>query len=283
MVIRKNLKDFTKEKDLNNIIDPAVRERLLLFVKNNSLNKLKTADIYMLDKNGKEIRFDKNGRPLCPIRHVRCKVTTGRGFLKYDTARKIKKHTNVSGKTLINLNNNEHKQYYYVKNGNAKYLLLYEHNTGNNISIKYRVLFPIDLIKFTQAHIHVDYDFLKHNQEYATLVEDGKEYKLSALIKAGTRVMLWKDKPEELQTLLPIERNKRIFEVLKFNTMGKNLYIYLRLHIDATTNKDICPEHISQIYNALNVGDKTNIKNLKCLIEERDFTIDPLGYIHLKK
>lgn len=282
MVIRKNLKDFTKEKDLNNIIDPAVRERLLLFVKNNSLNKLKTADIYMLDKNGKEIRFDKNGRPLCPIRHVRCKVTTGRGFLKYDTARKIKKHTNVSGKTLVNLINNEHKQYYYVKNSNAKYLLLYEHNTGNNISIRYRVLFPIDLIKFAQTHTHIDYDFLKHNQEYATLVEDGKEYKLSALIKAGTRVMLWKDKPEELQTLLPIERNKRIFEVLKFNGDNKVFNIYLRLHIDATTNKDLRPEQISKIYNDLDIRDKTNIKKLKCLVEERDFTIDPLGYIHLK-
>ena len=155
-------------------------------------------------------------------------------------------------------------------------------SAGNNISIKYRVLFPIELIKFTQAHIHVDYDFLKHNQEYATLVEDGKEYKLSALIKAGTRVMLWKDKPEELQTLLPIERNKRIFEVLKFNGDNKVFNIYLRLHIDATTNKDLRPEQISKIYNDLDIRDKTNIKKLKCLVEERDFTIDPLGYIHLK-
>ena len=287
MVIRKSLKDFTKEKDLNNIIDPAVRKRLLLFVKNNSLNKLKTADIYMLDKNGKEKRFDKNGRPLCPIRHVRCKVKAGPGFLKYDTARKIKKHTNVSSKTLINLNNNEHKQYYYVKNSNAKYLLLYEHNTGNNISIRCRVLFPIDLIKFAQTHTHIDYDFLKDNQEYATLVEDGKEYKLSALIKAGTRVMLWKDKPEELQDLSNIklkkERNKRIFEVLKFNGDNNYFYIYLRLHIDATTNKELRPEQISKIYKDLDIGDKTNIKKLKCLVEERDFTIDPLGDIQIIK
>lgn len=94
--------------------------------------------------------------------------------------------------------------------------------------------------------------------------------------------MLWKDKPEELQALLPIERNKRIFEVLKFNRDKEELNIYLRLHIDATTNKDLRPEQISQIYNDLNVGGKKNIKKLKCLIEERDFTIDPLGYIHFK-
>ena len=94
--------------------------------------------------------------------------------------------------------------------------------------------------------------------------------------------MLWKDKPEELQTLLPIERNKRIFEVLKFNGDNKVFNIYLRLHIDATTNKDLRPEQISKIYNDLDIRDKTNIKKLKCLVEERDFTIDPLGYIHLK-
>ena len=188
---------------------------------------------------------------------------------------------------MINLNNNEHKQYYYVKNSNAKYLLLYEHNTGNNISIRCRVLFPIDLIKFAQTHTHIDYDFLKDNQEYATLVEDGKEYKLSALIKAGTRVMLWKDKPEELQDLSNIklkkERNKRIFEVLKFNGDNNYFYIYLRLHIDATTNKELRPEQISKIYKDLDIGDKTNIKKLKCLVEERDFTIDPLGDIQIIK
>ena len=99
--------------------------------------------------------------------------------------------------------------------------------------------------------------------------------------------MLWKDKPEELQDLSNIklkkERNKRIFEVLKFNGDNNYFYIYLRLHIDATTNKELRPEQISKIYKDLDIGDKTNIKKLKCLVEERDFTIDPLGDIQIIK
>ena len=95
IVMRIPVKDI-KEGDAGKIIiDPYVRESICRIIEQRmsegqSYKEAINGDIWMLDKDGNEIKYSKNGRKLCPIRHVRCKVKAGRGYMSYGTSLSIK-------------------------------------------------------------------------------------------------------------------------------------------------------------------------------------------------
>ena len=224
-------------------------------------------DFWMLDKFGNEIKYNKYGHKLSPIRHIRCKVKTGRGFMSYKTALPIREHIYTSRKNLINIENRSYKKKTYVQNDNNYLFLLYEGINKGKIVRKSRIINYLEIALLRQddnkKFKHVN-DILK--EPYYNKIEDkGVLYNLSAIIRTGQRMLKWTNSPEELYDTTQENLSKNLYIVKKFNNVGSDR-IYLKHHIDGSNDNKF-----------IGIG----VSDLNFLIEGRDFEIDELGSIHL--
>lgn len=271
-VIRQKIADFTKFNDLEKIIDPQVKESIRTTVQkriSSGISEKKAfeqGNFWILDKMGNEIKIDKNGRPLSPIRHVRCRVVAGRGYLSKAIA--IRSTHNRSNKQLINITNRDHKRRVYAQNSTNYLCLLYSGlNAKGKAVYSYRLISNFEMVqlKNTYPEIKRPKDILKIDT-LQNMTEDNVSLNLKATIKVGTRLLEWKETPSELQNLSKTELLKRLFVVEKFNEMNGNT-LYLRHHLDADSKSETTNKTKNQF---------------KHLIEGFDFTIDTLGNIIFK-
>ena len=131
IVARIPIKEIKKGDAEKIIIDPQVRESICKTIAHRMSKGMgyKTAiegDFWMLDKNGNEIKTDKNGNKLNPIRHIRCKVKYSKGYISFQKSIPIKEHIYTSTKRLINLPDRSHKQKIHALNDNNYLFLWYE-------------------------------------------------------------------------------------------------------------------------------------------------------------
>jgi CRISPR-associated endonuclease Csn1 len=263
--------NFKEIKDLEKIIDANLRIIILSAIDKRIKDGLSFKEaieqgVWMIDKYGNEIHKDKNGRLLCPIRHVRCKVKAGRGYLTFDKSLKIKKQMYSSPKRLVNIPNRNHKGIVYAINDGNYLCLLYEGIKKGAIDRKCRFVNTFEAAELMRSGSYVDLEKDLWKEPYYSSLTDKKIiYKLSAILKVGTRVILWDKNPSEIYDLSKTELSKRLFIILNFNTASSDR-IYLRNHLDAKTEGD--NEKISLVPSQFN-----------CLIEHRDFEIDELGRI----
>ena len=275
IVMRIPVKDI-KEGDADKIIiDPYVRMSICSIIekrkaKGQSYKEAITGEFWMLDKDGNEIKYGKNGRKLCPIRHVRCKVKTGRGYMTYGTSLQIKDQLYFSTKKQINLKDRTYKRKVYAQNDENYLFLLYEGVKKGKVVRKSRIVNYFEIATLRQEKMPdgvykiTNVKDLLNEPYYSKIEEKGVYYNLSAVIKVGMRMLRWENTPEELYCISQEELSKRLFVVKKFNSVGSDR-IYLKSHLDGSNSE-----------NFLNFG----ISALKFLIEERDFKIDDLGSIH---
>lgn len=271
MVMRVPISSFKKEDELNKIVDPSIRESIEKTIarRKDDGKSFKTAieePMWILDKDGHEINIDKNGNPISPIRHVRCKVAAGRGFFTRDKAIEVKNQTYPS--------KYPHKNTYYAQNDGNYLCLLYE---GIKRGKVVRLLKFINYFETVKLGIHKSNDIF--NEPSFQKIEDGKtELKLSAIIKTGTHVLMWKESPDELEKLTKEQLNKRLFVVYKFNQKGANC-IYLTNHIEA--RNEIAKSEDYTSYDETKYQAKLTLvaNGVNCLIENRDFKINDLGNI----
>lgn len=275
MVMRIPLKDI-KERDIDKIIiDPYLRRSISTIIAKRmatgqSYKEAINGEFWMLNKDGNEIKYSKNGRKLCPIRHVRCRVKTGQGYMTYKTSLQIKDQLYASTKTLINITDRSHKKKLYAQNDDNYLFLLYEGVRKGIVVRKSRIVnyYEIALLRQEKTvdgnyKINCIEDLL--NEPYYNRIEDkGVVYNLSAVLKRKTRLLAWKKSPEELNELPLTELSKRLYIVVTFNSKGGD-YLYLKSHINGTENYEI------------SIG---VIKDFKYMIEGRDFEVDELGKIH---
>ena len=271
MVIRVPLRSFTAMKDVDKIIDASLREEIRTTLTKRleegcTFKDAIVQDFWRIDKAGQEIRKDKKGRPICPIRHVRCKVATGRGFMTYDSSLSIRKHALTSQKALVHLPNRNYKQNVYAQNNTNYLFLLYEGIKQGKLVRQSRILNLYQVSEMLKAGCSRNFEqSLWHEPLYASFIEKKIEYKLSAIIKTGTRILMWNETPDELRELSKQDLLKRLFVVKKFNHTSSD-HVYLKKHLNATDEIDL--ELVPNKFN--------------CLIEHRDFEIDLLGNITLK-
>lgn len=254
------------EKSVEVILDPDVRRsvREALFRKKEGLMD-KDAPIFMLDRGGNEIRFDKNGRKLSPIRHVRCKAKAGRGYLGFDTTLHIKTQTYLSDK--------EYKQSYHVQNDDNYLCLLYEGVVKGKIERVFRLLNYFDVV---QSGVKNAQEIA--NEPYFKFFQNGKkELPLTGVIKKGCRMLFWGKTPDELEELDREQLLKRLFVVDKFNNTGSD-HVYLHNHDYAGENPE--PKEFT-FYDEQSHPLRLQVtaSNLNALIEHRDFEIDVTGEI----
>lgn len=272
MVTRKMLSEFSAEKELETIVDTTLRRKIAQIVKSRMANGMTfkeavSQDLWMTDSKGNEVKKDRNGRPLSPIRHVRCLVKAGRGFMTFDKSLQIREHVQTSSKRLVNLANRDYKKMVYAQNDTNYVFLLYEGIKRGKIDRKSNIISLFDLsLNFKGEEIKDFFSFFNRIPRYATFNSKGVAYHLVAAITAGTKVLLWNEKPSELYDMIGNneELSKRLYTVYKFNTTGADL-LYLLPH-----NTD--DQHFEL---------KLVVNNFNCLIEHRDFEMDILGNITL--
>lgn len=268
MVTRVSIKDFKSDKDFDTIIDPCIRESIKMTVQKRiaeggTFKEAINNPIWVLDKEGKEIKIDKTGKPLCPIRHVRCKVKAGRGYMTSEKSLVIRQHVQISTKKSINIPNKEYKQMVYAQNDTNYLFLLYEGVKKGHVDRKSRIisLWEASILHGNNNNEEID-NIIRSTQDYNLIVDKKIEYKLSAIIRVGDYVLLWNESPEEIKELDKTEISKRLYVVIKFNTTGADL-LFLKNHLSANNEPEL-----SLVANKIN-----------CLIEHRDFEIDTLGNI----
>lgn len=276
MVKRELITSFKAEKDLEKIIDPNVKLSIDIAIqKRKEEGKSFTAaiaeSIWMLDNKGKEKRIDRNGNPLSPIRHVRCRVAAGKGFFTKDKALEIKKQTYISTKKSFHLDNRDYKQSYYAQNDGNYLCLLYEGINKGKLERRFNL---INFLKISQLKIS-DANQLWNEPFYKEIEAKKKSYSLSAIIKVGTRVLMWHETPDEL---LDCDLSRRLFSVYKFNFKGIEC-IYLQNHLEARKDSDI--EADFTVFDSRIYQPRLTLvaSNFNCLIEHRDFEIAPDGKI----
>lgn len=108
---------------------------------------------------------------------------------------------------------------------------------------------------------------LRQEAYYAQIKSGNIIYNLRAIIKVGTRLLLWNESPDELPLLAKSELLSRLYVVGKFNTTSSD-HVYLRKHLNAQSDN----------FDLELVANKLN-----CLIEHEDFEIDELGRIHFNE
>ena len=275
IVMRLEIRDkekFSKISDFDKVIDPSIRKQLIKIVEQRmkqgmSFVEAVNKDIYLLDKNDNEIKEDKNGHKLCPLRHVRCRVKAGRGYMSYSTSISIRHHVNKSEKQLININDRTHKEFLYAQNdddGNYA-LLIYEGLIRGKNKRTSRIvnLFELSLLsRDFKGKFFSFYDIPSYN----VMNKNGVEYKLKQIIKTNMRVLLLDNEVDAQSIVMQNDLlSKRLYRVKKFNSSG----VFLINHLLASTDdKD---------------AKIMTVNNINCLVEGIDFEIDELGYIHFKK
>ena len=225
------------------------------------------SSFYMLDSNGDPITHDRNGRPLAPIRHVRCYAKAGRGFLKIDTALNIKRQTYLS--------KNDYKNNYYAQNDDNYLCLFYEGMEKGKLQRAFRLVNYLDIARLkmkTTNALFTEPEFCFYN--------GNRSMPLIAAIKKGTRVLMYTNFKEEIKEMDIDALSKRLFIVYKFNTIGTP-NIYLRHHLEARTETDCESSEKATEFNANTISSYLSLKasKFKALIEHLDFEIDPLGTI----
>ena len=237
---------------------------------NISFAKAIEKDIYLLDKDGHQIKSDKNGRPIAPIRHVRCFAKAGRGFLKRDTALQIKQQTYPSKQG--------YKNSYYVQNDDNYLCLFYEGVSRGKQKKEFRL---INYFEIAQLGVSSP-DELFYEPEFA-FFEGNKSMHLKAIIKKGTRVLLFSNYPEELSDMDKNLLSKHLYIVYKFNSTGTP-NVYLRHHLEARKESDCPSEACSTSYSPQTPSSYLSLKasNFQALIEGYHFAVDPLGNIIFK-
>ena len=272
MVVRKPINTLT-EKDMETIVDSALKETVIAQVKRYiesdgiSFSKAIEKDIYMLNKNGDPIKHDRNGRPISPIRHVRCYAKAGRGFLKKDTALQIKQQTYPSKQ--------DYKNSYYVQNDDNYLCLFYDGMSKGKTKKEFRL---VNYFEVAQLGIsNPEQLFLE--PEFA-FFEDNKSMHLKAIIKKGTRVLLYSNHPEEVQESDKDGISRHLYIVYKFNSMGTP-NIYLRHHLEARKETECDASETDTCYHSEKPASYLSLKasNFQALIEHYHFEIDPLGNI----
>ena len=271
IVTKVDITSFTSEKDFETIIDFHVRDSINKTIKKRlndglSFKEAINRPIWMLDKQGNEIKTSKKGRKLCPIRHVRCKVKAGRGYMKREKSLEIRQHIQSSTRKNVNISDKSYKQKVYAQNDTNYLYLLYEGIKKGHVERKSRIvsLWEATMLYGNNSNIEID-NLIRDTLDYNLIIEKNIEYKLSAIVRVGDYVLLWNESPDELKELNTDQISKRLYVVVKFNTTGSDL-LFLRKHLSANIEPDL-----SLVANKVN-----------CLIEHRDFEIDTLGNIIFK-
>ncbi len=253
IVKRIPISDVNFEKDI--IIDEQLKSYLT-----KQLNEEKKPVNELLDFNGNKIR------------HLRCRVKTGKGFQSREKTIELKKHSHQSNK--------EYKQNVLSKIADNYLCLFYQNKQEIEKRVRVVSLFDFSDLGFSSLKdIWV-------NEEWSTYKTETQSISLRKIIKPGTKALFFSKGSEDLKQLDLPELKRRLFIVYKFNESydkrtEKYYYaVYFKNHIDARPNPEIdkeCEDRFDgKKYQS---GLCLKPENMNCLFEGINFEQQPDGKI----
>lgn len=248
-VVRKPLSSFTSVKDLDNIVDDAVRQTILKAVEGKDFKKAIAEPIYMNETKG------------ILIKKVRCFTPTITQPLN------IRSHRDLSTK--------DYKQQYHVANDENYMMAIYQGFVKGKRKTSFVLVNALDAVKFfKESTDRYDYPFI--------VPEEKNGLPLKWCVRKGTQILMLEDNEETLSLVNECELSNRLFTITK---MDKSGLLTCRSSKDARAAGELKPFLNSNSFK-LRDGYRPILRmspiNFHFLVEGYDFTITPLGEIKLK-
>lgn len=175
-VIRKSL-DSLEEKDINNIVDDVVREKILSAVKNKGLKAAVAEGIWMNEEKG------------IPIKKVRLYARSITSPIH------LKKHRDVSAK--------EYKRDYHVANDGNYCMAIYGEEKPS-----FKIVNNLEAARFFNGKI---------GESTIVPMADEKGRPVRCILKIGTTVLFYQDSPSEIDLQDTADLSRRMYVVTGFS------------------------------------------------------------------
>lgn len=246
-VVRRALSSLG-EKDIKNIVDPAVREKVEQAIKERGFKNLLSQPVWMNEEKGIEIK---------KVRVFTPSVTSPLN---------LKKHRDES--------RHPHKQFYHVANDSNYCLCIYEGNLGGKkVKRSYKLINLLDAARL-----------YKSGEELFPLSDkDGLPLKWK--LRIGDMVLFYEKSPQELYDCSKEELVKRLYRIsgLNFNPTGNGYgMINLRYHEEARPTTDSAAKNINGAWKCgedIRPGITQLYTQFNALVEGHDFRLTVTGEI----
>jgi len=224
---------FKTKKQLESIVDPVVRQKVLDHVESDDFKSFKDAldhTVWMNKEKG------------IPIKRVRCYARDVKNPLK------IKKQSHTSeGKRR------KHKEFYYAKNESNYAVAIYQKEKDGKFK---RSNLPINKFEVSEA---LQDDSI--NNLYPTEYK-GKPFYCE--LKRGDLVLFYESHPDEINYNNYLELSKRLYKVIAIATGGR---IRFKLHSDSRNNdrlREDFKKHYGKDYDKTLVTGKSKFELNRC-------------------
>lgn len=249
-VVRKPLSSFTSIKDLDNIVDDAVRQTILDAIDGKDFKKAIAEPIYMNKEKG------------VLIKKVRCYADSITQPID------IRNHRDLSAK--------DYKRQYHVANDENYMMAVYEGVINGKLKTAFVLVNLLDAVRFYKKSVD--------RNDYSTIVPlEEKGLSLKYCLRKGTHVLMCEQDEESISLTNKDELSKRLFTITK---MAKNGQVTFRNSREARKIGDLNkfinanPFKIMDDYRPIM---RMTPSKFKFLVEGTDFRITPTGEIILKR
>ena len=248
-VVRKPLSSFSSVKDLDNIVDDAVRQTILNAVEGKDFKKALAEPIFMNKAKG------------ILIKKVRCYAPTVTQPLD------IRHHRDLSTK--------DYKQQYHVMNDENYMMAIYQGMVKGKRKTTFELVNALDAVTFFKKSTNKD--------DYPAIVpEEKKGLPLKWCVRKGTHLIMLEEDEENISLTNAQELSNRLFTITK---MDKSGLLTCRNSREARTAGELKIFLNSSLFH-LRDGYRPILRmspaNFNFLVEGYDFEITPLGEIKLK-
>ncbi|MEN9910365.1 MAG: hypothetical protein RLZZ540_3524 [Bacteroidota bacterium] len=252
-VIRKNVDNNFTEKDVENIVDEGIKQR----INRHGIKNIKTEEGFILLP-------EENNLKSMLIKKVRIKTN----FRQLPT---IKKQSHVSQKSK-----KPHKENYYAKLENIFAMAVYETlNEKGKAERIHKTISAFEVAKYNQGRqtieLPIEENIIKNQGKKSEIL-----IPLSYVLKVNQMVLFYENSKEEIKSLSNSELSKRLYKITQFE--GDDGRIQLRHHKQGGADKDLVKES-SLDFDKPAQKLRMSLSNFKACIENRDFKISPSGNI----
>lgn len=243
-VVRKPLSSFTSVKDLDNIVDDAVRQAILNAVEGKEFKKAIAEPIYMNKEKG------------VLIKKVRCYAPT------------VTKPLQIRERKRRDYSRKEYKRPFYVVNDENYMMAIYEGG-------KMQMITALDAVNF--------YKESTDRNAYPTIVEEEyKGKRLKYLVRKGTQILMLEKDEDYISTANPRELFKRLYTIMALEKDGRIMLRHSAEARPATEIKKLLSYNPFMLKDVVRPILRVSLSKIKFLVEGADFRITSTGEIILK-
>lgn len=173
-----------------------------------------------------------------PIRHIRCRVKSGRGYMNPENVSNVKEQTYKSTK--------DYKNYIYADSGDNYLFGLYENGEGREV---------ISINIFEAAKFISKIDFISKSDLFKLkepVFIRGKEANLIHIFEVGQKVIFFRSSKQELKELYEtdkIEFAKRLYFIKRLHQASVG-NIQFQHHLEARTDEELSKAFPKEIFKS---------------------------------